>query len=370
MFITIIIFVFVLGLLVFVHELGHFITAKRMGVRVDEFGFGFPPRIFGIKRGDTMYSLNWVPLGGFVKIKGETGEDKKSKDSFASKTAWRRISILSAGVGMNFFLAFVLLSFGFLIGIPQEITESDINNYDIRDEKIIIIEVAEKSPANSAGIKIGDELIMINGQTFKTQELVSEFISKNSKEELKITIARGIDEQTHLMKPEMIEGSDHPVLGIGMIKAGLVKYNFFESIYRGAKATITVTILIFLAFFNLFYGLFSGSGLTDQISGPVGIAVLTGQVAQLGIPYLINFTAMLSINLAILNILPFPALDGGRILFVVIEKIKGKPVNEKIEALFHNMGFSLLILLVIFITYKDVARYGGKIWQGITNLFV
>lgn len=369
MLFTILIFVIVLGILVLVHEVGHFITAKKMGVRVDEFGIGFPPRLLTFKWKGTLYSLNSIPLGGFVKIKGEQGDQANEKDSFSNKKAWQRTLILSAGVIMNFVLAFVLFSVGFMIGMPQEVTDEDLITQKVRDVKILIAEVAEASPADKAGLSIGDTLISIDSNQFDDTEAVSLYIAAHADSELNVMVQRGAEEISYSIKPAIYRENESPLLGIGMIRAGLIQFNFFESIIQGFQATITIIILIVVAFAKLLAGLFSGAGVGNQISGPVGVAVLTGQIAKLGIPYLINFTAVLSINLGILNILPFPALDGGRIVFVILEKIKGRPISQKLEGLFHNVGFGLLILLVVFITYKDIMQYGHRIWDGLIHIF-
>ncbi len=362
-------FVIILGLLVFVHEFGHFITAKRMGVRVDEFGFGFPPRIVGIRRGGTLYSLNWIPLGGFVKIKGEGGEEASDPDSFSHKKAWQRVSILSAGVVMNFILACILLSLGFMLGMPQEIDSTTSTAQQIRDAHILVIDVEKGSPAADAAIHPGDILQTLDGRSFQKPDDVIAYIQQHQSDPITIMLKRGSQIITVTATPKLYGSHDKPILGVSMVLAGIVRYGFFEAWYRGAQATVVMMVMIVMAFWGLLSSLLHGVGIGDQISGPVGVAVLTGQVAQLGLPYLINFAAMLSINLGILNIVPFPALDGGRVLFVLIEKIKGRPVNARLENIFHTIGFSLLILLVLAVTYRDVMRYGSDILHGITKLF-
>ncbi|MBI4779205.1 site-2 protease family protein [Candidatus Falkowbacteria bacterium] len=313
MFLTIITFILVLSVLVFAHELGHFMMARKFGVRAEEFGFGFPPRIFGLQvwreqrlkknaeseniaigletrplpdgskiikeiiidekkeideafwirkfrfikgsreitpdeeKYGTVYSINWLPLGGFVKIKGENGEGETEPDSFASRPIWQRAFMLSAGVVMNIILAAVLIIAGFTIGLPQS----------------------------------------LDGQ---------------------------LDARAHV--------SDK-------------------------------------AFYDLLKGLILGQGVTADLPGPVGIATLTGQVARMGFVYLLQFTALLSINLAVINFFPFPALDGGRILFLIIEKIKRSPVKREVEGAIHNIGFALLMVLILVVTLRDVSRFGG-----------
>ncbi len=367
MLVSVISFIVILGLLVFVHELGHFITAKRMGVRVDEFGFGFPPRIFGIRRKGTLYSLNWIPLGGFVKIKGEAGEFENDPDSFSHKKAWQRISILSAGVFMNFILAFVLLSVGFMIGMPQELGD-DAASATARDIHILVIEVEKGSPAEAAHMQAGDILQSLDGNSFNNPDDVIAYIQNHANSAISIDIKRGAADIQERVTPASYGNHPTPLLGIKMARTGTIHYGFFESWSRGAQATIVLIGLILAAFWGLLSSLLHGIGVGDQISGPVGVAVLTGQVAHLGLPYLINFAAMLSINLGILNIIPFPALDGGRVLFVILEKIKGRPINARVEGVFHTIGFSLLILLVLVVTYRDIMHYGADILRSLRNL--
>lgn len=369
MLLTLLLFVVILALLVFVHEFGHFITAKRMGVAVEEFGFGFPPRLFGIKRGGTLYSVNLIPLGGFVRIKGEIGDHPHDENSFAHKKVWQRITILTAGVIMNFALAFVLLSIGFMLGTPQEVSDSDVVSKRVRNVQLVLVEVAEKSPAKAAGMRPGDVVVSIDGNIFTTPDALVDYIREHAESDLQIILRRGNKELVYTVRPARFEGREQPLLGIGTVRTGLVKYNFFESWIRGAQATIGLSIAVIYALVGLVADLFRGQGVSDQISGFVGVAVLTGQVAALGISYLINFTAILSVNLAILNLIPFPALDGGRVLFVALEKLKGRPVSPRIEAAFHHIGFILLITLMIFVTYQDFARYGSQILFGISTLW-
>lgn len=353
----------------FVHELGHFFFAKRAGVRVDEFGFGFPPRLFGVRYKETLYSVNLIPLGGFVKIKGEGGEDADASDSFSHKSAWQKILILAAGVIMNIVLAFVLFSVGFMVGSPKDVTGEDLAGAHVSNTQILITAVDNGSPAERAGLTAGDIIISVNDQAFTDPSEIIDFIGSNATEDFLLTYDRGGNLQTQTLKPEQYGSHDKPLLGIAMARIGIVKYGFFKAVYEGFLATIGMTVLVVQAFGGLLISLVKGSGLGGQVSGPVGVAVITGQVAKLGLPYLINFTAMLSINLAILNIVPFPALDGGRILFVVLEKLKGKPISERFQTAIHNAGFGLLLLLIVVVTYQDIVRYGKQILDSLTSLF-
>ena len=373
---TVIIFIIILGLLVFVHELGHFLVARRNGVFAEEFGFGFPPRILGLykaKNGrrkliwgskgvespDTVYSLNWIPLGGFVKIRGEDGDEKKDPKSFAFKKPLTRMRILAAGVAMNFLLAAVLLSIGYFVGIPQAV--EDATNGKLKNEKIQILETVPGSPAEAMGIKVGDQIIGAvreNGQivNFSTIEEIQNFINARKGQGIKIDVKRGNETLELSGIPRTDFPANEGALGISLVKTAEVSYPWYEAIWRGVKSTFDLAGLILTAFGNLLWKLIMGKSVGMDVSGPVGIAVLTGQVVKLGFIYILQFTALLSVNLAIINILPIPALDGGRILFILIEKLKGKPVSQKFEQRAHNVGFALLITLMILVTVRDVAK--------------
>ena len=384
---TVLVFIVILGLLVFVHELGHFLVARRNGVMAEEFGFGFPPRIFCLyktKNGkrklvwgskevestDTIYSVNWIPLGGFVKIMGEDGDEKKDPKSFASKPAFTKTRILAAGVAMNFLLAAVLLSVGYFVGIPQAVDDAASGN--LKNEKIQIIETIPGSPAEQMGIQVGDQIIgAVEGNNqvvrFNTIEDVQNFINAKKGQEIKLDVKRGNETLALSGTPRTDFPASEGALGISLVKTAIVSYPWYESIWRGVQTTVDLAGMIIVAFGNLFWKLITGHSVGMDVSGPVGIAVLTGQVAKLGFIYILQFTALLSVNLAIINILPIPALDGGRILFILIEKIKGKAVSQKFEARAHNIGFALLITLMVVVTFRDVARL--DVLQKLKNLF-
>ncbi len=438
MFIAILIFILILGLLVFVHELGHFVVARRNGVKASEFGFGFPPRIFGIQfisgkenrtvremdvveretidiksgdteiikekitkrihlvnrifavgkwriiwgskdgddeneikdlneahqknfRGGTVYSLNWLPLGGFVKIKGEDGGNKKDEDSFASKSAWIRIKILAAGVMMNFILAWVLFSGGFMMGAPEEI-DSDSGGY-LTNSKIQISAIALNTPASIMGLKVGDEIAKTQKNPageeiiLKNIKEVQDYIGASKGQELSLNIIRGKEKLTFAGTPRIDAPESQGALGIALAETALVSYSWYEAIWKGLVAVWNMIVMMFIGLFGIIKSIFSGQGVAADVSGPVGIAVLTKEVANLGLVYIIQFAAIISINLGIINILPIPALDGGRILFILIEKLKGSPVSQKVEQAFHTAFFALLMLLMVAVTYKDIARF-------------
>jgi regulator of sigma E protease len=357
-----------------VHEFGHFWTARKFGVKAEEFGFGFPPRAFGFYKdtngkwrkvigkkevkdaSDTVYSVNWVPLGGFVKIKGENGEGEDEPDSFAGKKPWKRAIILSAGVIMNVVLAAVLFSIGSMMGIPKAL-DGLPEDISVRDKKIQIVEVLPESPAKEAGFRMGDILVSIEGNQFEDINEIQNYVDSNGDQELTYKIKRGDEIKTFEVTPEEMEGTDRQGVGVALVTTGLVKYPFFTAIWEGIKTTGFLLVGVVVALFGLIKGLVTGAGVGGDVAGPIGIAALTGQMADMGLVYLIQFTALLSVNLAIINFIPFPALDGGRVLFLLIEKIKGAPVKKETEAIFHNIGFILLLLLILVITFKDVANF-------------
>jgi regulator of sigma E protease len=376
---TVLIFIIVLSVLVFVHELGHFWTARKLGVKAEEFGFGFPPRAFGFYKNkagkwlflrgktdpntlkeedrpmDTVYSVNWLPLGGFVKIKGENGEGKQETDSFAAKAIWKRALILSAGVIMNIILAIALLSVGYMMGLPESL-DNIKPSAKVSDPQVFVMDVLAQSPAEKAGLQAGDIIISVNEQKITSNEELQNIVAEVVGQETAFVIKRKGGEQEIMIAPELLAGAERPAIGVSIYASGLVRYPFFTAIIEGFKLTFWLFWMIILAFYGLIRDIFMGVNVSSQVAGPVGIATLTGQVATMGFTYLLQFTALLSLNLALINILPFPALDGGRLLFLLIEKFIGRPIRQSIEAWIHTIGFWLLIILIVFVTYKDIAR--------------
>ncbi|TAK05349.1 RIP metalloprotease RseP [Patescibacteria group bacterium] len=363
MFFTAIIFLVVLSVLVFVHEFGHFITAKKLGVRVDEFGFGFPPRAFFVKRGGTVYSLNWIPLGGFVKIKGEMAEEATGRDSFATQSAPRRLVILAAGVVMNMLLAWFLFSVGTMIGLTETV-DAVHPSATVRNRAVTVTDVLPDSPAAATGIGYGDNIIAVNGASITEVAALQEML-RGASGEVVLTLKRGQASREVRVTPVLLEQTGKPGIGVGLLETGKVSYPFWYAPVRGAQVTVMNTLAVFQAFGGLIVGLVSGKGVSADVAGPVGIAVATGEVARLGFIYLLQFTALLSINLAVINILPLPALDGGRVLFLIIEKIRRKPVDRRIEGIVHQIGFAMLLLLALLVTIQDVRRFGGQIIDGL-----
>ena len=369
---NIVVLLLMLSLLIFVHEGGHFIAAKKCGVHVYEFALGMGPKVLSFKRKNdpTEYTLRALPIGGFCAMAGEEGEDDESldKDKFmCNKSKIKRIIILVAGVTMNFITAIILL---FIIGLSFGSTE----------QKSIIGRVETGSPADVAGLKVNDKIIECNGYKISTWDkltIVTNLKNKNNYYEYKVEHEDG-SVDTYKITPD-----EYVVIGSETIKLDennkledvLKKYNKKESevtlsklVGIGAPSEIKKDFLSALKYAFSKFGsivstmllilgsLFTGKLGLSALSGPVGMYSVVGTVASLGFANLIYLTAYLSINLGVLNILPFPAFDGGRVLFVLIEAITRKKVDPKIEGYFHSIGFILIMLLMVYITFQDVLR--------------
>jgi len=386
---TIIIFILILGLLVLVHEWGHFICARKTGMRVEEFGFGFPPRAFGVYKnpvtgkfkwvwgkgksslketvggkamtGDefpnTVYSLNWLPLGGFCKIKGENGEAMAEPDSFGFQKAWKRALVLVAGVSMNFLLACILLGIGFMIGLPADMSMGvDDKAIVVEPAQVMVQAISKDSPADKAGLAYGDTILSLDGQAVVSTENMITYIQAHQDDEIAVVVQRVEEQLTYNLTPELLRETDeYEQIGLILADAGIIRYPWYVAIYKGFIAGAIGVINIVFSFYIVIKNLILGQGLVFEVAGPVGIAVMVGDSLRLGVNYLINLTAMLSLVLAVINILPIPALDGGRILFIGIEKLIRRPVPIKYEQMAHTIGFVLLMALIVVVTWRDVA---------------
>jgi regulator of sigma E protease len=342
---TLLVFLLILGLLIFVHEAGHFTVAKLSDVKVDEFAFGFPPRLICRKRGETKYCINAFPVGGYVKMLGED-EDDNSPRSFSKKKARFRLAIVVAGVVMNFLLGGILLSIGYGIGMtPISIPESEFKTNKVNE--VIIAHVNPGSPAEQNGLKVGDTIV-----GFNSIEDFSKFSRENLGKQVSFQIKRSGDTQERTLV--VSENKEAPI-GIGLASLSVVKLPFFGSIYYGFKDMVLTSKNVVIALYSIVAGLFQTGKVSEAISGPVGIFNITGQAVQLGFIYIIQLAALLSINLAIINILPFPGLDGSRALIIFLEGIfRKKVIKSEIESVLHMVGFVLLIALIVLVTIRDI----------------
>lgn len=351
---TVLATIFVLGVLIFVHELGHFLVAKWAGIRVERFSLGFPPKMIGKTVGDTEYCISWIPLGGYVKMAGENPDDEEitgEPDEFMSKPVRTRFFVILAGPLMNFVTAILIF-----IGVLW------LHGRDTIDpNQVVVGPVRENGPADGIGIRPGDVILAVDHEKVGSFEEMATMIHSRPGDSLEILWRRDDDVYSARVKT-MIDtvpteaGTDTVV---GMIGIGLGYVT--EPVGLGAAIVggFEQTFNICGAMFKFLGGLVSGQVSIKMVSGPVGIARIAGQVAQEGWSVLMNFMAVLSLNLAILNILPIPVLDGGHIIFLLAEKLRGRPLTIRQRAIAQQIGLALLLLLIVTVTYHDILRFIG-----------
>ncbi|OGL86892.1 hypothetical protein A3I40_04155 [Candidatus Uhrbacteria bacterium RIFCSPLOWO2_02_FULL_48_12] len=361
-------FILTLLVLVLVHEFGHFWAARWFGVGVEEFGFGFPPAVIKKRFGQTVYSLNWIPLGGFVKIKGEESAVADA-DSFSVQAPWRRAIIIVSGIIMNLAVVVILFTVGFSVGLPQEINEELPPGARAQDIRHQVAAVMPKSPAFDV-LKGGDAIITIDGREFEALSSLQSYIRSHPNDTLNLTIERDQQQQTITLKPALLQVGDEEVYGLGvsLFTTATVSYPIYRAPWEAVKLTGRLFWLIAKTLGDIVVGLIRGAPAPVDVTGPIGIAILTTQVVDLGWIFILQFVAVLSLNLAFINLLPFPALDGGRLFFILIEIIRRRPVPEHIEGRIHRWGFTVLLLLVLVVTYFDLKRFGGAFDSWLMSL--
>lgn len=361
MLLTIIIFLIILSVLVLIHEAGHFIVAKLLKIKVEEFGFGLPPRVFGIKYGETLYSLNWLPIGGFVKLYGEdeAGAGKPSlkvkssklkvKDegrAFYARPVWQRALVVVAGVFMNFALAVVIISVLFsVVGIA------------VGGDKVIVTQLINGAPAEKAGLRTGDTIEYIGNVKITNPNQLVEVTKNHLGEKLTLRIETKNNVQRTLeITPRKTYPSDQGPMGVAISQNIInVKYPWYKAPFVGTKEALKQSYAIGSGLFGVVYNLVTKGSVPQGVAGPVGIAQLTG-IFCANISSCLSFTGLLSLNLAILNILPIPALDGGRFFFILIEAVTRRKVNQKVESYAHAIGMVILLTLIALITIHDLIR--------------
>ncbi len=362
---SILTFIVVLLVLVLVHELGHFAVAKWTGMRVDEFGFGFPPKLFGVRRGETEYTFNLFPVGGFVKIYGEdallegeaTHKDATSR-SFMAKSKWAQSAVLLAGITMNILFAWVLVTLAFGLGVKSAVSEAEATDTAV----LAITNVLPGGPAGDATLTAGAVIREVkagaDSLTTLTPSAFSAFIEAHSG--VPVTIVYTMKGETRVVeitpKAGVIEGSDRPAIGVALTLIDTVSRTFTEAVVDATVYVVTSFRDIAVGIGALLYDAVRLRADFSQVAGPVGIVGLVDEASSYGLTSLLLFTAFISINLAVINVLPFPALDGGRLLFVIIEAVKGTPIKAQYVAILNTAGFFILILLMVLVTWNDVAR--------------
>ena len=363
---SVVIFIIILLVLVLVHEFGHFFVAKKFGIKVEEFGFGFPPKLFGKKFGETEYTLNLLPLGGFVRIFGESPDDENTNGpdaarSFVNKAKWKQALVLFAGIFANFILAWFLLSICFMSGLPTSMGSGVAGN-KLSNIHVVVVSVLPQSPAEKAGLKTGDKIISItdgqNRTTYISPTTVQSFVVGSAGKEIDIGYTRGNKTEINLAKIIPIKNTtDNKMeIGISMDMIGTAKLAFFPAIWEGLHLDWSIAKGTIVGLYTLIAESIHGKGSLSDVTGPVGMVSIVGDAYSFGFIYLLSFVALISINLAVINLIPFPALDGGRLLFLLIEKIKGSRINPKVANNINTIGFCILLLLMIVITYHDVVK--------------
>ncbi len=369
---SILIFVAVLVALIVVHEFGHFVVAKLSGMRVDEFGIGYPPRAWGFKKGETEYTLNWLPFGGFVKIYGEDMEEKlpgavSSPDSraFSSRPRILQALVLLAGIAMNLLFAYVLITATLLMGTPRALAPEEVST--ATNVSVMVAGVLPGSPAEKAGLKAGDSIQSARVGAAEWQgpsiEEFTAFVgSDTEKERMAISVLRGTDTRIVFATPEaggIPSDPTRPGLGVQLAVVGTVPVSLWGAPIEGAVLTWEVTKQTAVALAAFFGSIFTFTADLAQVSGPIGIAGAVGSASSQGLASLLTITALISINLALINILPIPALDGGRLLFVIIEAVTRRPLKPIVANTMNMVGFGFLILLMLVVTASDVFKLFG-----------
>jgi regulator of sigma E protease len=400
MFLTIVVFLVILSVLVLVHELGHFLVAKFFGIKVEEFGFGLPPRVFGKKFGETLYSINWLPIGGFVKLFGEdeagggkvalpkkhsqgfvkgksfamkkeevlisssnsvieevtvseeiTIEKGRGKTdlnrAFFARPVWQRALVVFAGVFMNFVLAVVIISVLFsAVGVPTP------------GNKILITGIVNNSPAEKAGLKVGDTIESINNVKVVSPQQLVLYTKSHLGEKLSLEVKnQSAKIKTVEVMPRKVYPSNEGPMGVAVSSDVIVrKYPWYQAPFVGTKEALQETAMIAGGLVVLLSQLMFHGSVPSDVAGPVGIAQLTGQLVQIGPAAVLSFVSLLSLNLALINILPIPALDGGRLFFILIEGVFRKKVNQRFEGYAHAIGMAVLLGLILLITLHDIIR--------------
>jgi regulator of sigma E protease len=363
MLVTIIVFLVILSVLVLVHEAGHFFVAKLFGIKVEEFGFGLPPRAFGKKFGETLYSLNWLPIGGFVKLygedeagagklqipnsKSEIPSSKEIKRAFFAKPIWQRFLVVFAGVFMNFVLAVAIISVLFsVVGVPMP------------GNKVTVNAIVKGAPADKAGLKVGDTIISVDKTSITSAEQVVAYARNHLGEKLTIKIQTPNSKfQIVKIAPRKVYPADEGPMGIAISQNVITqKYPWYQAPFVGTWEALKETWLIASGLVMLVIQLFTKGIVPQGVAGPIGIAELTGVVVGLGPSAVLSLVSLLSLNLAIINVLPIPALDGGRLFFILIEGVFRKKVNQEIEGYAHMIGMIILLGLIALITLHDLFR--------------
>lgn len=355
----ILVFIIILAILVLIHELGHFLAAKKNGIRVEEFGFGFPPRVWGFKKGETLYSINLLPIGGFVKLFGEeyhevgSGSKKKvdqklMKRAFINKTPAQKAFVIVAGVLGNFILAWILISYLFTQGVP---TPTD---------KVLVEKTTKNSPAELVNLQPGDQLtrITVGAKMFqlRSTEDLTYYSRKFAGKRVIFTIKSQGKEKNLMIIPRLSPPAGEGPLGLLITSYEDKKYSWYQAPFYGLIHSFTITKTIVIELGKTAFNFFTMKKAQVDVAGPIGIAQYTGQAIKFGQNAVLELMALLSLNLAVINILPFPALDGGRLMFILYEWVTKRRINKNVERYVNMVGMGTLLFLAAAITIHDIIK--------------
>lgn len=365
MLVTLLSFIFVFTIIVMIHELGHFLAARFFGVRVDEFAFGFPPRLWSKKVKDTVYAVNLLPLGGYVKLYGENGEATKEKTNLVNKKPWQKGIIFGAGVFMNLLLGWVLLTGFYLVGGKSFIMGMENYKGIQNTQAVYITEVVPGSPAAISGITTGDKIKTVEGTEVTVDAMVIQKISEakaQGKNEISLVVEKNgqTEPKTLATYKEKIKAGNREVeidrIGIAVETRGKIKASWYLAPIVAIQEEFRIAEMTVVGFGKFLADIFTKFRLSSDVGGPIAIAQMSGAAARLGAAALLQFVIILTITLGVLNILPFPALDGGHIFFLILEKGIRREISPKVKDTMNQVGFALLLLLIAVITFKDIMR--------------
>lgn len=366
--ITILAVIIVLGVSVLVHELGHFWVARWLGVEADEFGIGFPPRLFAWKTKRTTISINAIPLGGFVRL---AGEEEQTPHGFRSQVWWRKALIIIAGVVVNFVWGILLLSLAWAtIGLPES-AETARPGVHLSAVRVTVLAVAPASPAAEADLAPGDTIRMINTQEVQTTDQALTLIRESVGQPLSLLSCRKEVCATHTVTPRVNPPAGEGAMGVALATMGLGRYDVGPAVLRGITDSWSILTQTVAALGGVAQSLRQGHPGEVSLTGPIGIAVVTHDAVQLGGRYLLMLMAIISLNLALLNVLPIPALDGGRLVFVLVEAIRRKPIDDRLERWIHAAGFLFLLLVFLLISIKDTVVFRSlfvTLWERLRSI--
>lgn len=364
---TIIIFILILSILVMLHEFGHFLMAKRAGIGVEEFGIGLPPRIWGKKLRGTIYSVNWLPFGGFVKLIGEDPTDRRreAKNSYFIKPLGKRMTVVVAGVLANLILAVVIFyiviaAVGFKVSLPLLVEHQF--KFVNQTAQVLVVDVSENSPAGQAGMAAGDSIVAIDQKQVSLIEELQQIVRASEGREIAITLENPVNNKQRQVKvtPKFNEGLGTVVIGVSLGELAVLRYDDVpQKVFSGiihSYNTLEYSLKVFSRLVGFAVKTGDISPVSEGVSGPVGIAQITSQAVALGPISVLQLVGLLSLNLAFINILPIPALDGGRFFFLIIEAITRRRVYPHVEKWAHTIGFALLLGLIVLVTYNDIIK--------------